>query len=111
MLHLVELLSQDSRLTASEMAARLGVSTRTLHRDIAVLRESGYRVSLAPANDDANRKSLSKIQLPTNDRDREALQQLLQAIESGPRTVRDGDLVGALKRAIASLPRNEDDNS
>ncbi|GAA4284271.1 YafY family protein [Brevibacterium daeguense] len=48
MLDLLAILATGRQLSAAELAAQLGASVRTVRRDIALLREQGYRIDAAP---------------------------------------------------------------
>lgn len=64
LLRLLALLQLPGAHTGSELAARLGVSSRTLRNDIAALRELGYTVHAAPGVAGGYRLGLSGNHLP-----------------------------------------------
>ena len=103
MLRLLSLLQTHRHWSGSQLAARLGVSTRTIRRDVDRLRELGYPVAALPGMEGGYRLEAGTELPPLLLDDEEAV-----AIAVGLRTAAGGSVAGieeASVRALAKLER------
>ena len=101
-LALLSLLEARPDRPGSELAERLGVSTRTLRRDVATLRELGYPVAAGPGPDGGYRLG-ARGRLPPLVLDDEQAVAIAVALQTAPATVAGIDV--ALDRALSTVTR------
>jgi predicted DNA-binding transcriptional regulator YafY len=102
MLGLLSLLQHRSTWSGAELAERLGVTDRTVRRDIDRLRELGYPVEAAPGVAGGYRLGRGGRLPPLLLRDDEAM-----AVALGLRVAVDGNVTGLEEAAISVLGRLE----
>lgn len=111
LLKLIDFLNQPYLPAPSDIASHLGVSLRTLYRDVRTLRDAGYCVSLHPKYWARNRDQLSNIEMPINNRERIAMERLLAKLEQSAQYGSGSDAARGLRKAIALIPSNADEAS
>lgn len=107
-LRLLSLLQSRRRWTGGELAGRLGVSLRTLRRDVARLRELGYPVDAEPGLDGGYRMAPGASLPPLVLDDEEAVALtvgLLAAVQSPVAGSADAS-ARVLGKVVAVLPRH-----
>ncbi|MFE0069306.1 helix-turn-helix transcriptional regulator [Nonomuraea sp. NPDC059023] len=100
MLRLLSLLQTHRHWPGTDLAARLGVSERTLRRDIDRLRELGYPVDAARGVDGGYQLRSGKAMPPLLLDDDEAV-----AIAVGLQAAADGAVVGAEEASVQALAK------
>ena len=102
MLNLLSLLQTHRHWPGTELAERLGVTTRTIRRDVDRLRELGYPVAAAAGSDGGYRLEAGKQLPPLLLDDEEAV-----AIAVGLRTAAMGTVSGIEEASVRALAKLE----
>jgi predicted DNA-binding transcriptional regulator YafY len=100
LLRLLSLLQARRDWTSAELAARLGVTTRTIRNDIGRLRELGYPVDARPGVDGGYRLGTHGTLPPLLLDDEEAV-----AIAIGLRTAANGSIAGIEETSVRALAK------
>ncbi|MEM9108889.1 MAG: HTH domain-containing protein [Planctomycetota bacterium] len=107
LLRLVDELNRQESTKPQELAIRLGISLRTLYRDLKVLREAGYAVSLSQGARKTNQTELQSFKMPVSVRERYALHMLLNGLKSLPHYGPNNDAVRGLEKMLALMPMTD----
>ena len=102
MLALLSLLQTHRHWSGTELAERLGVTTRTIRRDVERLRESGYPVAALAGADGGYRLEAGRDLPPLLLDDEEAV-----AITVGLRTAAAGSVSGVEEASVRALAKLE----
>lgn len=100
LLHLLSLLQKRPTWTGTELADRLGVTTRTVRRDVERLRALGYPVDAAPGREGGYQLGIGAALPPLLLDDDEAT-----AVAVALRTAATGPVAGMEEAALAALSK------
>jgi predicted DNA-binding transcriptional regulator YafY len=102
LLRLLSLLQSRPEWTGPELAARLGVTTRTIRNDVTRLRNLGYPVDAAPGTTGGYRLGVGAVLPPLLLDDDEAV-----AVAVGLRTAAGGTVTGIEETSVRALAKLE----
>lgn len=102
LLRLLSLLQSRPEWTGPELAARLGVTTRTIRNDVTRLRNLGYPVDAAPGTTGGYRLGVGAVLPPLLLDDDEAV-----AVAVGLRTAAGGTVTGIEETSLRALAKLE----